>query len=214
MPAIIVRLQSKKSMIHPNAEMRFINSEIGYGVFATAFIPKGTMTYVKDALEIEVTPDKFQTFTPLMQEVIEKYSYIDDQGVRIISWDHAKYVNHCCHCNTMSTGYGFEIAIRDIQAGEEITDEYGLFNMEHDMEIWCAKPGCRGRIGAGDWDVYMQSWDAAVRGALANFDKVEQPLSCLLDSSTLSSLREFLETGISYHSVERLRRSPKNVIRH
>ena len=43
-------------MIHPNTELRFINPVVGYGVFATDFIPEGTITYVKDSLELEVSP--------------------------------------------------------------------------------------------------------------------------------------------------------------
>ena len=38
-------------MIHPNTRLGFVNEEIGYGVFATALIPKGTIVYVKDDLE-------------------------------------------------------------------------------------------------------------------------------------------------------------------
>ena len=38
-------------MIHPKTTLRFINEEVGYGLYATEFIPKGTITYVKDSLE-------------------------------------------------------------------------------------------------------------------------------------------------------------------
>lgn len=192
-------------MIHPKAALKFINEEMGYGVFATDFIPKGTMTYVKDALEIEITPEMFGGYIPALQEVIEKYSYIDEKGVRIISWDHAKYVNHCCQCNTMSTGYGFEIAIRDIYPGEEITDEYGLFNMDQDMKVWCDKPGCRGRVGKADWDLYEGKWDNTVKQALLSFFQVEQPLSGLLNPDVLGAVKEYNETGINYWPVRNLK---------
>ena len=45
-------------MIHPKTELRFVNDDIGYGVFATEFIPKGTILYVKDELEIKVSKNK------------------------------------------------------------------------------------------------------------------------------------------------------------
>ena len=117
-------------MIHPNTELKLINEHIGYGVFATADIPEGTIVYVKDSLELIVSPTDYLMHSEAMKDVIEKYSYIDEKGNRIISWDFAKYVNHCCNCNTISTGYGFEMAIRDIQKGEQITDEYGIFNLD------------------------------------------------------------------------------------
>ena len=44
-------------MLHPNTEVRRIDSEIGFGVFASGFIPKGTVTWGRDELEIAVTPD-------------------------------------------------------------------------------------------------------------------------------------------------------------
>lgn len=37
-------------MIHPDTEVRFINPEKGYGLVATKFIPKGTITWVQDDL--------------------------------------------------------------------------------------------------------------------------------------------------------------------
>lgn len=43
-------------MIHPDTELRFVTPDIGNGVFATRFIPKGTLTWVRDRLD--------QTFTP------------------------------------------------------------------------------------------------------------------------------------------------------
>lgn len=195
-------------MIHPKAELKYINDEIGYGVFATELIPAGTMTYVKDPLEIEVHPETFARYPPELREVVEKYSYIDEKGNRILSWDHAKYVNHCCQCNTMSTGYGFEIAIRDIYPGEEITDEYGLFNMEQEMSLRCEKPGCRGIVSRADWDFYLESWDEKVKQALSRFHQVRQPLAPLLDPLTLKRLNLFLGSGRKYHSVSRLRLNP------
>ena len=41
-------------MLHPDTRLQFIDEDIGYGIFATNFIPAGTITYVKDALEIEL----------------------------------------------------------------------------------------------------------------------------------------------------------------
>ena len=130
-------------MIHPNTELKLINEHIGYGVFATADIPEGTIVYVKDSLELIVSPTDYLMHSEAMKDVIEKYSYIDEKGNRIISWDFAKYVNHCCNCNTISTGYGFEMAIRDIQKGEQITDEYGIFNLEKEMVLVCGQENCR-----------------------------------------------------------------------
>lgn len=141
-------------MIHPDTELRRVNDTIGYGVFARRPIPRGTILYVKDPLEIEVTSEQFAAMDPQYQTIVNWFSYIDECGSRIVSWDIAKYVNHCCESNSISTGYGFEIATRDIAAGEEITDEYGIFNLPEPLQCGCHSPNCRGTISDNDWDVY------------------------------------------------------------
>lgn len=194
-------------MMHPHTQVRYIGDAIGYGVFATQPIAKGTVVYVKDPLELEITPQKYKEYDPVLQETIEKYSYMDENGVRIMSWDHAKYVNHCCQCNTMSTGYGFEIAIRDIAAGEEITDEYGMFNFEYEMALVCQKPYCRMRVTGRDLDVYFQEWDGKVQQALQQFQNVEQLLLPLIDPVTKSEVEAYLQNPVYYKSVFSLRHS-------
>ncbi|MDH4318580.1 MAG: SET domain-containing protein [Desulfobulbaceae bacterium] len=196
-------------MIHPNTELRFVNTEIGYGVFATASIPKGTIVYVKDQLEIEVTRHKFAKLDKSHQDIVEKYSYIDERGVRIVSWDHAKYVNHKCECNSMSTGYGFEIAIRDIAANEEITDEYGFFNISTPLAVNCGCVNCRRQILPNDLDTYAHVWDGHVKGALDKVPEVSQPLWDIMDLETRTSLMSYLSGQSEYRSVSHLKYNPR-----
>lgn len=191
-------------MIHPKTRLHHINDQIGYGIFATALIPKGTIVYIKDPLEIEVSPELYAAYDEPMKTVIEKYSYIDENGVRILSWDLAKYVNHCCQCNTMSTGYGFEIAIKDIHPGEEITDEYGLFNLEYDMSLSCDKPGCRLKVSASDLGRFYKQWDEQLKKALRVFKSVDQPLLSLIDEDLMKELELFLADERHYRSVKTL----------
>jgi len=191
-------------MIHPDTELRFINYNKGKGVFATKPIPKGTLTYVADDLEIEIEPDDFRLSDPRYKNIIETYSFINRDGKRIISWDHAKFVNHCCQGNTMSTGYGFEIAIRDIEKNEEITDEYGMFNFTYDMEIECDKSPCRNVISGKDLHKYHEEWDRKVKSALENYLNVEQPLELFLDTNVEKDLISYLKTGSGYKSVKDL----------
>ncbi|MCB0608524.1 MAG: SET domain-containing protein [Lewinella sp.] len=193
-------------MMHPHTQVRFISDEMGCGVFATAFIPKGTIVYVKDELELEITPEAYAELEPVLQERVEKYSYIDERGVRIVSWDHAKYVNHCCQCNSISTGYGFEIAIRDIQPGEEVTDEYGLFNLQWGMQLYCSQPGCRGCVSAEDFPVWGESWDEKAKNSLASLRLVDQPLLPLVDRETRTALEAYLDGKGIYRSVFSLQR--------
>jgi hypothetical protein len=192
-------------MIHPNTELKFINEEVGYGVFATTDIPEGTIVYVKDSLEISISQTEFSLHNPEMQEVIEKFSYIDESGSRIISWDFAKYVNHCCNCNTMSTGYGFEIALRDIAAGEQITDEYGLFNMDHDMNLSCNEQCCRKKITPDDFDLHYKTWDEKIKLSLKKIFSVNQPLLAFVDEKTRNDVEKYIKDPKKYKSVYSLK---------
>ncbi len=192
-------------MIHPHTRLQFINEAIGYGVYATAFIPKGAITYAQDPLESVVSSEEFARFTPSMQRIVERYSYRDAQGFRVLSWDLGKYVNHNCHCNTISTGYGFEIAIRDIYPGEEITDEYGIFNIEEPIQVTCGHEDCRGVVRREDFDEYYREWDEKIRPALALVASVEQPLLPLVDEQTWSEVKKFLADPDCYKSVYTLK---------
>lgn len=192
-------------MIHPHTELRYINDVIGYGVFAKDFIPEGTITYVKDSLELEVSPTDFLGHPPEVRDTIEKYSYIDERGYHIISWDFAKYVNHCCNCNTMSTGYGFEIAIRNIHPGEQITDEYGIFNLKQEMTVDCSTPGCRGVIRPNDFDELYLRWDERLKHSMPKLFQVEQPLMSFIDEATREELDLLAMDPGKYRSVYSLR---------
>lgn len=192
-------------MIHSKTELKFINNLVGYGVFATENIPEGTVIYVKDSLEIVVSPDQYERHNKEIKDVIEKYSYIDPKGDRIISWDFAKFVNHCCNFNTISTGYGFEIAIRDIRAGEQITDEYGIFNLTEEMEISCTFQNCRKKIKPDDFDQYYKEWDAKIKKSLLKFKEVDQPLLTFVDEETKTEIDDFFKNNENYKSVYALR---------
>lgn len=192
------------SMIHPATELRLVNPHVGYGVFASRLIPKGSLVYVQDPLDIQITPEQYQGLDETSRQLAEKYSFIDAHGNRILSWDGAKYVNHSCSPNTMSTAWGFEVALRDIQPGEEITDEYGLFNLEWEMDCCCGHERCRGTIRPGDaWNHY-RLWDKSIRAAIAAIPKVEQPLLACLDALTRNSLEQHLSGKTRYRSVRHL----------
>ncbi|HAR20055.1 MAG TPA: SET domain-containing protein-lysine N-methyltransferase [Cytophagales bacterium] len=192
-------------MIHPDTSLKFLNPLIGSGIFATQFIPKGTLTYVKDSLEIDLSPNQYLLNNEVMRQIIDKYSYINEKGHYIISWDQAKHINHSCEPNTISTGYGFELAIRDIQPGEEITDDYGLFNLEQGFSCACGSPSCRKKILPEDLDMLQDYWDKKILPALINISRVPQPLMKFMDETSLREIEDYLNGSLPYKSVSHLR---------
>jgi SET domain-containing protein len=192
-------------MIHPDTEIRLVSPEVGYGVFATKKIPMGTIVYVKDDLEIMISQEDYHKYSDSLKKVIDRYSYIDPEGYRIISWDFAKYTNHCCDPNTISTGYGFEIAIKDIEPGEQITDEYGIFNLDREIHLVCDKQNCRKVVCNEDFDKYYKEWDQKIIPALKRVPFVHQPLYEFIDEITKRELEEFFKDPSKYKSVYHLR---------
>lgn len=191
-------------MIHPNTELRLVDAQIGYGVFASSPIPKGSILYVQDQLEIRVSPELYVKLDHASRAAVEKYSFIDPEGTRILSWDIAKYVNHSCSPNSLSTVWGFEIAIRDIEAGEEITDDYGLFNLEWEMECSCGQKDCRKSIRADQAKHLYRKWDREIRSAMSQFEMVTQPLLPCMDEQTRVAAFEYLSSKRKYRSVRHL----------
>jgi uncharacterized protein len=188
-------------MIHPNTKLKYINSEVGYGVFATRDMPAGTLIYVRDQLELTISQSEFLDLKKALQDQVEKFSYIDENGDRIVSWDMGKYVNHNCDSNTISTGYGFEIATRDIKEGEEITDEYGIFNLEYEMSCQCGAANCRSKISPNDFETYFESWDERIRQVIFEMFNVDQALAPYLDDNNLKELKELMNLPLNYKSV-------------
>ena len=116
-------------MIHPFTEVKHIDAEKGYGLFATKSIPKGTVTWVRDELDREISPDELACYRERIQQTILHFRYRNSVGNYIFCWDNTRYINHDCAPNCMTTAYGLEIALRDINPGEELTNHYGTLNI-------------------------------------------------------------------------------------
>lgn len=191
-------------MIHPHTEVKLVDAQIGLGVYATHFIPKGTILYVVDEMELIYAKDSQILKDDKYKPYIEKFSYTDQHGNRIVSWDYAKYINHYCDFNSISTGYGFEIAIRDIEPGEQITDDYGALNIEREMACNCGKSNCRKIIKPNDLITYAAEWDQLIIPALEKIKEINQPLYNYIDGDTQNYLEDYLTNKSNYHSVSGL----------
>jgi uncharacterized protein len=166
-------------VVHPDSELRFVNETIGYGVFATRRIPKGTFTWVHDDLDQIVDPDLDRRLPPTIAALLHKYSYLEPRG-RVLCWDHARFINHSCAANCRSTGFDLELAIRDIEPGEQLTDDYGSLNVDYEFACACGAPTCRGVIRASDMIQYATAWDRDAAAAFHLAATVPQPLWPLL----------------------------------
>jgi hypothetical protein len=139
-------------MIHPHSELRFVNNKIGfgYGVVATQLIPRGTITWVRDEFDQAFSVLHIESMAPIYRDLTTKYCFVDAKSDSILCWDLARYINYSCDLSCHSAGYDFELAVRDIRAGEELTDDYGSFNLEDDLVCFYASPLCRETIRPDD----------------------------------------------------------------
>ena len=166
-------------MIHPQTEVRFIDDEVGYGVFAKAFIPRGTITWVHDQLDREFSATDLEGFDAAHREILDRFSYRNAQGHYVFCWDHARFMNHSAQPSCLLTPYGMEIAIRDIEPDDELTNDYGCFNI---IEPFVPRPEENGRerIHHGDLAHYWPIWDRQIAAAIERLPGVAQPLRNLI----------------------------------
>jgi magnesium transporter len=70
-------------MIHPDTEIQFISEEIGYGVVAKKLIPRGTITWVLDALDRIWTPKEIQAVdsVELYREMLNDLMNLHQSGM-------------------------------------------------------------------------------------------------------------------------------------
>lgn len=178
--------------MHPDTEIQFISEEIGFGVVATKFIPKGTITWVQDELDQIYTPKEVEAMQEISQQMMEKFSFRNNQGNFVLCWDTSKYVNHSFKSNCLSTAYDFEIAIRDIHPGEELTDDYGYLNVTEAFEA--KDEGTeRSTVYPDDLVHYHKEWDEKLQNAFPLIKEVAQPLKPLLSNEVKEKLNKILE---------------------
>ncbi len=162
-------------MIHPHTKLKFINAQKGHGVVATKFIPLGTITWIFDPLDQVFTPQQVLEFDPYFKQILHTYSYRDNKGQFVLCWDHSRFVNHSFHSNCISTAYNFELAVRDIYPGEELTDDYGYLNVTEPFDCMPEEGTSRTRVLPDDLLNFHEQWDAQLINAFKQFNKVDQP---------------------------------------
>lgn len=198
-------------MMHPDTKLKWISDEKGFGVVATKLIPKGTITWVQDELDQVFSPEEPENFKPLAKELLEKYSFRNNKGEHILCWDIAKYINHSFKSNCLSTSYNFEVAVRDIPIGEELTDDYGYLNLSESFVP--EDEGVDRKVVKPDdtLDLYKE-WDSSLEPLFPLIEKLDQPLFELLSekvkaeiSSVASGSKKMLSTKNLYLKPEKSR---------
>lgn len=165
-------------MIHPDTALRFVDAAIGHGVFATAPIPRGTITWTLDPLDRVMTAAELTALPEAMRFDPGRHMWVRPDGRHVLAWDIARYVNHSCQPNCLATDAGFEIAVADIAAGEQLTNDYAQLGMTPDerLDCRCGAAQCRGTVSTRAGSAIALAWRRRIAAALADMHAVAQPL--------------------------------------
>lgn len=202
-------------MIHPATKLSFISDAIGYGVVATDLIPRGTIVWVRDELDQTLTEEQLAGLGPLFGESLGKYLYVDTAGLYVLCWDISRYINHSCESTCLPAGLAypdaglpdFEVALRDIQPGEQLTDDYGTLEMQFRFECRCGAPSCRGVVDAADHPRCLPRWQERTREAFSAIRDVPQALWPLLPET--EGIEELLGRGRPFHAFQGQQPAPE-----
>lgn len=163
-------------MLHPATRLTWINDEVGYGVVATDRIVAGTILWVLDPLDRILRADEVEALGGDVVTFVDRYSFVTAGGSRVLCWDHARFMNHHCEPTSLSPGVHFDLAVRDIEPGEEITCDYAALNLREPMRCRCGHSECRRVVSGYDFEGLAAGWDQRLRAAVRYASGVHQPL--------------------------------------
>lgn len=110
----------------------------GIGLFAAEAIKKGDLVYTPSPLlDVNITEEQFDTLSDSEKQEMRWWGFLDPQTKKWhVDFDVTHFVNHAIPGTiTQDPGYvdAYLVAARDIQPGEELTQNYLEFEGEEDV---------------------------------------------------------------------------------
>ena len=180
-------------MLHPDVVLKK-GGITKKGLFSKKKIPKGTIVYkVKDDVRI-YSISQYNKFSKRYQNILTKFAYQENDKI-IHHVDNTKHGNHSCESNVyvMQDNAYMDIALRDIEAGEEVTWDYGVLlpTWHKPLRCKCGSSKCRGMIYRLPPNSKVSSkLKLLAKKAKKDLLKVKQPL---LDKRELQDFQRGLE---------------------
>jgi SET domain-containing protein len=103
----------------------------GVGLFSAIDLPAQHVIWeFADGVDWRIAPTELMLFPEPFQSRLRHYLYQEDSGLYVLCGDNAKYMNHSDEPNCDDTGGEYTVTRRAIRAGEELTCDYRLFDLE------------------------------------------------------------------------------------
>lgn len=138
------------SVLSPKLEVRACLEKGGWGVFAKEKIKKDDLLCVWGGIAMSGEEARSQSTYRLTHGLqVEEDVYL----IPIMDAEDADYFNHSCNPNAGLNGQITLVAMRDIEAGEEVCFDYAMSDSSDydEFECHCGAPNCRKRITGNDW---------------------------------------------------------------
>ncbi len=105
----------------------------GVGLFADQLIPKGSVTWkYHPKFDMAFTAEDVAEMSESARKIFMWYAYYDfDQNKYILCFDDQRFINHSRNNANIESTPDADVAIRDIQIGEELLCDYALFDKEY-----------------------------------------------------------------------------------
>jgi uncharacterized protein len=141
------------SYLAPSFEKRYVPALGGYGVFAAEPVPSGAVvaSWGGETLSADqIEPHHTRQSQLLIQ--VEEDLFLFTPPERL---GPADAINHSCDPNAGVLGQVTLVALRDIQAGEELCYDYAMTDGSpyDQFECRCGSPSCRHMITGNDWQI-------------------------------------------------------------
>lgn len=108
----------------------------GVGVFAAEPVRKGQIIWRLDpAFDRLIPRADYEGAPPHLKELLDRYAYPSPDQPHFIVYevDNGRFMNHSPAPNTDFSDSGGATALRDIEAGEELTCDYGDFFKDYEL---------------------------------------------------------------------------------
>lgn len=103
----------------------------GVGLFATLPIAAGTVIWeFTPGVDWRIPVEEFALFPDPYRSWLLRYVYREPDGHYVLCGDNGKFMNHSFDPNCDDVDGPFTVARRDIAAGEELTCDYRLFDLD------------------------------------------------------------------------------------